>query len=365
MSYNENKIDITTNELIDKIHGEEYDDVVILVSPTHTFNFVFNEYIGWSSCSLDFVYIDEENKYAVKYVIPAVKWIYKDQYKLELESSLLLSHNPKTITCFCYFNNKKYIYKNTGKPDNKMTNEYLHKIKPSNFINLVHEISETERIYGYMGYTTNDIDDVYDETYVLQILNILAKLGELGFCRTDNKAANFTYIYHDNKKEIVIGNKVMKPHYEWCLIDVDNLYYFTDELLETSKLIFILKCLLKLNNKHVFNSLLTEFLIYLYENTTFDNYKHQVLNNTYNKELLISKNKKNKCYIYDRYTPEIAYCCFVFIHHYNDFIDKLTQFNNINAFIKSDIKYPNSSIVSMINIMLNNNVSDCLNLLLE
>jgi hypothetical protein len=363
--YNDKKIEMTTTELIDSIHKEELDDIIIMISPIHTFNSVFNEYIGWSSCSFEFVFLEKEKKYAVKYTIPVVKWIYKDQYKLELESSLLLSHNYKTITCYCYFNNKKYIYKNANRPDNEITNQYLHKQKPSNFINLVHEISNVEYIYSYMGYTVNDIDSTYDKTYIPQIINIMVELGRLGFCRTDNKAANFTYIYHYEKKDIVIKNSVLKSHYEWCLIDVDNLYYYTDELLETSKLLFIIKCLIKLNNKHIFNSLLTEFLIYLYEQTDYDNYKKQALNNNFNKNLLTSKNKKNKCYIYDRYTPEIAYCCFVFIHHYDDFIDKLTQFNNINAFIKSDIEYPNSDIVSMINIMLNNNVSDCLNLLLE
>ena len=363
MYYNNKKLNnnITINELISMIHSYN-NNITILISPIHPFNYLFDNHIIWSNTTIEFVKI--KNEYAVKYTIPRISWEIKDKFKIDNMNNISRKTNG---TSYCFLNNIKYVYKKTIKPLDKLTYEYLQiKDKPKNFIKLEHTISKTEHIYNYLGYTTNDITQEYIENYVVQILNIFMILKNMGFCRTDNKPKNFTYIYHINKCVINIKEYKIQSHYEWCLIDVDNIYNYTPEIYETSKIMFILKCLIKMNNKYINNKLLPEFLIYMYEKAKYNGIEEIKLYSRFNKNLLKGDDKMNKYYIYERYTVEVLNCCFIFIERYKDFNKIINEFNIMhnNDFIYNIISYPNKDIVDMIRIILNNNVDKSIDLLL-
>lgn len=363
ISYNNNIIDITVKGLIKKIYTEaSTNKITLLISPLHKFNYLFDLYIGWSNCDIRFVYLDK--LIAVKYTFPIIQWKIKDNYKIVKGSELDKQIYKSGTISYCYYNNKKYIYKTSPAPHNIITMKYLDtKDKPNNFIELVYKVNKYEHIYNYLGYTINDITQQYQKTYVPQILNILYNLEKLGFCRTDNKPQNFTYIYHNKKKEITIKNYKIQSNYEWCLIDIDNIYYYSKELSETSKIMFVFKCLIKMNNKYINTILLPDFLIFLYENTDYKDIKNKIFKDKFNKKLLIKNDKINKYYIYERYTPEILYCCFVFLYYYNTFNDMVDKFDKINLFMKIPILFPNKYLVNTIEIVLNNDISTALDLL--
>lgn len=367
--YNDNKLkeDILFDKIIDMIHTDNNNsiNITIYISPNHLFNYLLYDYVEWSGCIIEFVNL--KDKIAVKYTIPKISWTIKDNFKIDLNANLEL--NKKTSnTNFCFLDNVKYIYKKTTKPPKMLTRKYFKmKNKPSNFIKLKHIISDTEYIYNYLGYTTDDIMLEHIEHYAVQILNILSNLRDIRFCRIDNKPQNFTYKYYKEKQEIIIKDTKILSHYEWCLIDVDVIFNYSYEMYETSKMMFVVKCLIKLNNKYIKNSLLPSFLIYLYKNTQFEEIKKYIFKNNFNKKLLIPDDDENIYHIYERYTPEMLYCCLVFIKHYNIFNEKInifdTKFNK--KFIKIPIIFPDTETANTIRIILNNNVDTALDILLS